>query len=159
MAAATEGIGAGERSRAGGVLGAFGASVLLGLALLVFFEPDVQQADAAELVARSDDARAFFVADYVFIVLYGIVSPLAIRRYGAEIEGGPQWWVTAAVLLLPLAGVVDATENALLYSATDTISADTVDFAHALAIPKIVLFVAGAACAVAVVVRAIRALR
>jgi hypothetical protein len=159
VAVATEESGADRRSRAGAVVGAFGATLLLGLALLIFFEPDVQQADAGELVARQDDARAFFAADYVFIVLYAILSPLAIRRYGALVPGGPPWWLTAAVVLLPLAGLADAIENALLLSATDSPSQDTVDAAHVVAIPKLILFAGGAACAIAVVARAIRELR
>jgi hypothetical protein len=141
------------------VIAGFGASVLLGLALLVFFEPDVQQASAAELVAREGDARSFFIADYVFILLYAVLSPIAIWRYGAIFQGGAPWWLTAAVLLLPLAGLVDAAENALLLTASGSLSPDTVDAAHALAIPKVVLFVAGAGCAIAVLVRAIRELR
>ena len=159
MTAAAEGIGAQRRARAREVVAAFGASVVLGLVLLLFFEVDVQQADPAELVARRTDARAFFAGDYLFIVLYALVSPIAIRRFGATFEGGPPVWLTLAVLLLPLAGIVDATENALLLSSTGSPSPDAVDFAHALAIPKIVLFVGGAGCAIAVVIRAIRVLR
>ena len=145
--------------RASAVCWTFGAALLLGIALLAFFEPDVQQADPAELVARQDDARAFFVADYVFILLYALASPFAIRRFGAALAGPIPWWLTAAVILLPLAGVVDATENALLLSASGSVSPDTVDLAHALAIPKIALFVAGTACSIAVLVRAVRVLR
>lgn len=155
----SEGIDANERARAGAVVWAFANSLVLGLALLVFFEPDVQQAGAAELVERRDDARAFFAADYVFILLYAVLSPLAIRRYGSTIAAGPPWWLTAAVVLLPLAGLADAVENTLLISATDSPSPGTVDAAHLVAIPKLVLFAGGAGCAVAVLVRAIRELR
>jgi hypothetical protein len=153
--AVADGVGVQVRGRAWAVIAAFGATLLFGLALTVFFEPDVQQA----LVERQDDARSFFAADYVFIVLYALLSPIAIRRFGEVLEGDPPRRLTAAVLLLPLAGLVDATENALLLSATDAPSEGAVDFAHALAIPKIALFVAGAACAVAVVVRAVKELR
>lgn len=159
MAAVPQNLGSETRARAKAVAGTFGAALVLGIALLVFFEPDVQQADAAELVARQDDARAFFVADYVFILLYALASPFAISRFGAAYEEPNPWWLTAAVILLPLAGVVDATENALLLSASGSISPDTVDVAHALAVPKIALFVAGTACSIAVLVRAVRVLR
>ena len=157
--AVADGVGVQVRGRAWAVLAAFGTTLLFGLALTVFFEPDVQQAGTAELVERQDDARSFFAADYVFIVLYALLSPIAIRRFGEVLQGDPPRRLTAAVLLLPLAGLVDATENALLLSATDAPSEGAVDFAHALAIPKIALFVAGAACAVAVVVRAVKELR
>ena len=157
--AVADGVSEQLRGRAWAVIAAFGASVALGLVLLAFFEPDVQQANPGELVERQDDARSFFAADYVFILLYALLSPIAIRRFGEALPEGPPRWLTAAVLLLPLAGLVDATENALLLSATGSPSEGAVDFAHALAIPKIALFVAGAACAVAAVVRAIRELR
>jgi hypothetical protein len=158
--AAVPGDSGGElRWRATAVCATFGAAVLLGLALLVFFEPDVQQAEAGELVARKDGARAFFAADYVFILIYALASPLAISRFGAAAGGPNPWWLTGAVLLLPLAGLVDAAENALLLSGTGSVSPNAVDLAHALAIPKIALFVAGTACSIAVLVRAIRVLR
>ena len=159
MAAVAGDAGGEARARARAVAGTFGAALALGILLLLFFEPDVQQAEPAELVARKDDARAFFAADYVFILLYAIASPFAISRFGAAHDGPNPWWLTAAVILLPLAGLVDATENALLLSGTDSVSQDAVDFAHALAIPKIALFVAGTACSIAVLVRAIRVLR
>lgn len=147
------------RSRANAVSTAIAATVGLGVVLVLFFDADVQQADPAELVARQDDARAFFVADFVFIALYALASPWTISRFGAALPGPNPWWLTAAVILLPLAGLVDATENAVLLSASGSVSPGAVDFAHALAIPKIALFVAGAACAIAVLVRAFRVLR
>ena len=147
------------RSRAIAVIGAFAGAVVLGIVLLIAFEPDVQQAGAVELVAREDDARSFFVADFVFILLYAVLSPLAIWRFGATIEGGPPRWISAAVVILPLAGLVDAIENVLIWSAAGSPSPDTVDAAHSLAIPKVVLFVAGSACAVGALVKAVRALR
>jgi hypothetical protein len=54
---------------------------------------------------------------------------------------------------------VDATENALLLSATGSPSEGAVDAAHALEVPKVSLFLAGAALAVVVNLRAAKALR
>ena len=147
------------RARARAVAGAFAATLALGLVLTVAFEPDVQTADAAELVARESDARSFFIADYVFIALYAVLSPIAIWRYAAVAMPGPPWWILATVVLLPLAGLVDATENALLWSAAGSLSPDAVDGAHSLAIPKVALFVAGAVGSIAALVHAIRTLR
>jgi hypothetical protein len=144
-------------TRAKPVVVTFFAALALGIVLLIFFEPDVQQAGAAELVERKDDARAFFAADYVFILLYAVASPIAIARYGASLGAARPWWLVAAVVLLPLAGLVDAAENTILLTATDSVSEGAVDAAHALAIPKVVLFVAGTACSIAVLVKAIRA--
>ncbi len=148
------------RSRAVAVLVAFAATLALGIVLLVAFEPDVQTIGAEELLARSDDARRFLIADYVFIVLYAIVSPIAIWRFGGAIGGGtPPPWVKLAAAFLIAAGFVDATENALLLSATGSLSTGAVDAAHALKIPKVALFVAGAGLAIAADVRAIKVLR
>jgi len=127
--------------------------------LLIAFEPDIQDIDADELVARSDDARAFLAADYLFIVLYAILSPIAIWRFGTTLgDGSPPLWIRLAPLCLA-AGVFDAIENTLLLSATDSASSGAVDAAHAVAIPKGALFVAGAALAIAALVRAIQVLR
>lgn len=143
-------------TRSKAVVATYFAAVVLGIVLVVFFEPDVQQAGAAELVERKDDARAFFAADYVFILVYALASPLAIARYGATLAGGRPWWLTAAIVLLPLAGLVDAAENAILLSATGSESEGAVDAAHALAVPKTVLFLAGAACSTVVLVKTLR---
>lgn len=159
MSAVAVDAGGEVRARARAVVATFGAALVLGIVLLVFFEPDVQQAEPGELVARKDDARAFFAVDFVFILLYAIASPWAISRFGAAHDGPNPWWLTAAVILLPLAGLVDATENALLLSSTGSVSPDAVDLAHGLAIPKIALFVAGTACSIAVLARAVRTLR
>jgi hypothetical protein len=149
----------GLRAPARAVLIAFGATLLYGIVLAVAFDPDVQTIEAHELVERSDDARAFFVADYVFIALYAIVSPIAQWRFGRTFAGSMPWWITLTVVLLAAAGVVDATENALLLSSTDSPSQDTVDFAHGLAVPKVILFVGGALCSLVGVFRAAQALR
>jgi hypothetical protein len=143
--------GEGER-RAQVVLALLVATIALGVVLLVAFDPDVQTVDAGELVDRRDDARAFLVADYAFVVLYAVLSPLAIWRFGARPA-------RLAAPLLAAAGLVDATENTLLLAATGTVSEGAVDAAHALAVPKIALFVAGALLAMVVNVRAVQVLR
>jgi hypothetical protein len=136
------------------------ASVVLGIVLLVAFEPEIQDIGADELVARNDDARAFLIADYVFVVTYAVLSSIAIWRFGAALTGGsPPAWIKIAAALLLAAGLVDATENTLLLSATGSVSEGAVDAAHALAVPKVTLFVAGAALAIVVNVRAAQVLR
>ena len=138
----------------------FAATLTMGIVLLVAFEPEVQTIDARELVDRRDDARQFLVADYLFVALYAILSPLAIWRFGASINpGSPPLWIKLTAVFLVAAGLVDATENALLLSATDAVSEGAVDAAHSLEIPKVTLFTAGALFAVAVNVRAVRELR
>lgn len=128
----------------------FAATILLGVALLVAFEPDVQTIEADELVARREAARSFLIADYFFIALYALLMPAALWRFGATLERAspPRWLKLTAVLLLG-AGTVDATENALLLAATGSVSPDTVDVAHALETPKVALFLGGAVLAIA----------
>jgi hypothetical protein len=148
-----------EETRARAVVALFVATLALGIVLLVAFEPDVQTIDADELASRSDDARAFFIGDYFFIALYAVLSPIAIWRFGGALGSGrPPTWIMLAAWLLAGAGVFDAAENALLLSATGSSSPGTVDAAHAVAIPKTVLFVAGALFTLGVEYRAIRAL-
>ena len=148
------------RSRALAVLGAFALTLAYGLLLAAAFEADVQEAGAAELVSRSDDARSFLIADLFFPLIYGVLSPLAQWRFGRALTGGsPPRWIAAAALLLAGAAVCDWTENVLLLTATDRPSEGAVDAAHVVAWPKIVLFVAGAVLAIVVVVRAVRELR
>lgn len=139
-----------SRARAIAVLALFAATLLLGLVLLVFFDPEVQTVSSDELVARRNDARAFLIADYFFVLLYAVLSPIAIWRFARALP---------AVLLLAAAGVVDATENTLLLTATGTGSEGAVDAAHALELPKVALFVLGAVLALVVNVRAARVLR
>jgi hypothetical protein len=147
-------------SRAIAVLIMFAATLALGIVLTVVFEPEIQTIDADDLVARSDDARAFLIADYAFVALYAILSPLAIWRFGSALAGGsPPGWIKLTAVLLMAAGLVDATENTLLLSATDSVSEGAVDAAHALEIPKVTLFVAGALLAIVANVRAARVLR
>jgi hypothetical protein len=147
------------RGRALIVLGLFAATFVMGMVLLVAFEPDVQQDSASELVARSDDARAFLVADYVFIALYAIATPVALWRFGSALDAGRPVWIVAAAALLFACGLVDATEDTLLLSATGEVSEDTVDTAHALAVPKIVLFGAGIVLTIVANLRALRVVR
>ena len=138
----------------------FTATLALGIVLLIAFEPEIQTIDADELVARSDDARAFLIADYVFVAFYAILSPLAIWRFGSALTGGsPPGWIKLTALLLMAAGLVDATENTLLLSATDSESEGAVDAAHALEIPKVILFVSGTLLAIVANLRAVKALR
>jgi hypothetical protein len=142
------------------VLIMFAATLTMGIVLLVAFEPEVQTIDAPDLVAQRNDARQFLVADYLFVALYAILSPIAIWRFGGSINpGSPPLWIKLTVLFLVAAGLVDATENALLLSATDAVSEGAVDAAHSLEIPKVTLFVAGTLFAIVANVRAVRALR
>lgn len=138
---------------------AFAATVVAGLVLLAFFEPDVQQDDAGELLARKDDARAFLVADFFFIALYAVVSPLAQRRFIAALGDQAARWMVLAPVLLALGGAFDALENVLLLFATGELRDGTVDAAHAVAVPKVVFFIGGALAAIALLVRAVKALR
>ena len=147
------------RPLARAVVIAFAAAIAVGILLLILFDPDVQTIGADELVRRSDDARAFLVADYLFIAVYAVISPLMIRRFErARGAGAVPWWVMLGVVLLAAAGAVDAAENALLLAGTDG-SEGAVDVAHALAVPKVLLFVGGAIVSVIVTVRAVKALR
>ena len=147
-------------SRARSVVLLLVATVVLGLVLVIAFDPGVQTLDAQELVDRKDDARAFLIADLFFIAVYAVLSPLAIWRFGSALGGGsPPAWIKAAAIFLAAAGIADVTENVLLLSAAGSISEGAVDAAHVAAIPKVVLFIVGAALAIAVNVRAIRTLR
>lgn len=145
-----------DRSRAVAVLAAFGASLIVALILLVFFEPDVQTVSAEELYARRDDARAFLAGDFVFILLYGVVSPIVLWRFWRATGSR---WAAAAAVLLACAAVVDVTEGVLLMSATDAVSEGAVDAAHGLEIPRVGLFVAGLVAAIVANVGAARLLR
>ncbi len=137
----------------------FAATVALGIVLVSAFESEIQEIDANDLVARSDDARAFLIADYVFVAFYAILLPIAIWRFGSALAAGsPPGWVKLTALCLVATGLVDATENTLLLSATGSVSEDAVDAAHALEIPKVTLFVAGALLAIVVNVQAVREL-
>jgi hypothetical protein len=159
MERANESTASSLRSPAVAVLAVFMATLALGVALLVAFEPDIQTIDADELVSRSGDARAFLGADFVFILLYAVLSPIAIWRFGIALgPGTPPRWIKLTALLLVGAGLVDATENTLLLSATGSVSESAVDLAHALAIPKVTLFTAGAVLAIVANVRAVKAL-
>ena len=147
---------AAERDRAAKwVIAAFAIALLASLALLAFFDVEVQTIDAQELAQRDGDARAFFAGDYVFIALYAVLGSWAQRRFAA-FEPGP--WRLAPPLLL-LGGVVDAVENTLLLLSTGSVHEGRVDAAHALMIPKMVLVTLGALLALLAVVRAVRVLR
>jgi hypothetical protein len=146
-------------TRARVVLALFVATLALGIILSVAFDPEVQTIDAKELPTRSGDARSFLIADFFFIVLYALLSPIAIWRFGSALGSGrPPAWIMLAALLLVGAGIFDAIENSLLLSATGSVSEGRVDAAHAVAIPKTVLFVGGALLTLAIEYRAIRML-
>jgi hypothetical protein len=149
------------RSRALLVLVLFGATLAYGLLLLFAFDTDIQQINAPELADRSDDARAFLIADLFFPVFYGVLSPFVQLRFGAVLssDNRPPGWIIATAALLAGAGLFDWAENVLLLIATGSGSQGPVDAAHAVAIPKIVLFVPGALLALFVLARAIKVLR
>jgi hypothetical protein len=141
------------RSRAWALIAAALAVIAYGVLLLVAFDPGVEMLDAGELVADSDDARAFLIADLFFPVLYGAVLPLAMWRFGAE------RWVRVAAVLLVAAGLVDWVENVMLLTATDEVSESAVDAAHVAGWVNVVLFTAGALPGLVLLVRALPALR
>ena len=148
-----------RKRRARAAVGIFLLSLAVGVTLLLAFEPEVQTVGPGELVERRAAARAFLLADFLFVALYAAVSSVAYWRFGAALSAGrPPPWVIAAAVLLAGAGCFDAAENVLLLSATDSASPDTVDVAHALALPKIALFVGGTLLAILLQVRAVRVL-
>jgi hypothetical protein len=153
------------RSRAWLVVACFVATLAFGLVLLLGFDSDIQQIDAAELVDRAGDARAYLIADLFFPLFYGLLTAVAQLRFGAalsRVEGGdgrpPALIVTSAGLLVG-GGIFDWAENVLLLTATGSGSQGAVDAAHAVAIPKLALSVAGAVLALVILARAIRILR
>jgi hypothetical protein len=159
MEAAIPGAEGATRTRAWVVVALFVATLTLGIVLLVAFDPDVQTINAYELAVRKGDAHAFLTGDYCFVALYALLTPIAIWRFGSALSGGrPPLWVMLAAVLLIGAGVFDLAENTLLWSAADIVSSRRVDAAHAVAIPKTVLFVGGALLALAVDYRAVRVL-
>jgi tellurite resistance protein TehA-like permease len=148
------------RTRAWVLVVLFAATTVYGVILLAAFATDIQHDTATALVERSDEARTFLVADYVFIALYAVALPIAVWRFGAALEGGrPPLWIWVAAVAAVGAGVVDVIENTLLYSATDTVSPGAVDDAHALALPKFLLFGGGLALTIVASIRALRILR
>jgi hypothetical protein len=142
------------------VIGCLSATVAYGIFLLAAFDPSVQQDGAAELVDRSETAREFLVADLFFPLFYGLLSPLAIWRFGAGADGGPPpGWIAAAAILLGIAAICDLAENVLLLTALDSVSAGAVDAAHLVALPKLACFGAGALLGIAILGKAARSLR
>lgn len=117
----------------------FAATLALGIFLLIAFDSGVQQLDADELVADRDDARAFLIADYFFIALYAVLSPLAIWRFGTALGAARPTSIRLAPLFLAAGGLFDAIENTLLLSATGSVSEGAVDAAHAAAFPKMLV--------------------
>ena len=147
-------------ARAVPVLALFALALPVGIALLVVFDPEIQRIDARELVARKDDARRFIVADYVFILIYGVLFPIAVWRFGRALAPeSPPRWAKLTVVMGVAAGLVDAVEDTLLLTATGSVSEGTVDAAHALEVPKIALFVTGVTLAAVASLRALRTVR
>lgn len=137
------------------VVAAFVASLAYGILLLTAFDPGVQDLDADELFA-SDDAEPFLVADLFFPLLYGLAFPLAAWRFGVELTSQrPPWFVIAAVVALAIGAVFDLAENTLLLAAIGGESAELVDTAHAIAIPKLVAGGIGNLMAIIVLIRAL----
>ena len=148
------------RARAWLVLGVFIASVAYGVMLVAAFDPSVQNLDSGELFARTDDARAFLVADLFFPLLYGLGFPITAWRFGRCLtRGRPPWFFVAASLALATGAVLDLVENALLLVAVDRESPALVDTAHVIAVPKLLAGVTGNLLALAVVGRAVLSLR
>ena len=138
-------------------LAAVGAAFVYGIVLLLFFEVDVQQDTAAELVAHADDARSFLVADLFFPPIYALLVPLAALAFARRSYGGSEpFWLVAAAASLVIAGFCDWGENILLLAALDTESPNRVDAAHAIAIPKLAFFGLGTLGILALLWRAIR---
>ena len=157
---ATTGPGSAELERSARyVVGLFLATVALGIVLLVAFDTDVQTIDARELVQRKVDAREFFAGDYLFIVLYAVLSPIALWRFGGGLRGRARSWTRVGGLILVAAGLFDCAENALILSATGSGSQEAVDAAHGVAVPMTALFLIGAALVIVANARAIRVLR
>ena len=93
-------------------LAAVAVTVVFGLLLALFFEVGVQSDSAAELVARSDDARRFLVADLFFPPFYAFLVPLASLAYARHSYGGsgPGRLIAAAACLV-VGGLCDWGEN------------------------------------------------
>jgi hypothetical protein len=148
------------RRRAWLVIAAFVATVAYGLVLLAGFDPGVQGLESGELFARSDDARAFLVADLFFPLFYGIAFPIAAWRFGRSLrDSRPPWYFIAASLALATGAAFDLAENGLLLIAVDGESTGLVDAAHAIAVPKLLAGLTGDLLALAVVARAVLTLR
>jgi hypothetical protein len=141
------------RSRAWALIAAVLVTVAYGVLLLVAFDPGVEQHDARELVADSDDAEAFLIADLFFPLVYGGLLPLAMWRFSAD------RWARVAALLLVAAAPVDWLENILLLTSTDEVSENAVDAAHVASWVNVVLFTAGAVPGLVLLVRAVQAVR
>lgn len=130
----------------------------------VLTEPDVQNAGVEELVERRSDAVAFFTYDYVFVVVYGVIAPVALWRFGASAlvgtrPGTPPAWLVASALLLGAGALFDAVENTVLLLASSNGDAGWVDLGHALAVPKYALGGIGGLIALRAVWMAARTVR
>jgi hypothetical protein len=124
---------------------ALAATLAYGLFLLTTFDVGVQGDSAAELVAGADEARKFLVADLAFPLFYALLLPLAaLSVAGIDDQRAPRW-VGACSAALVLGGLCDWAENVLLLASLETESPNRVDAAHAIATPKLIFCVIGAA--------------
>ncbi|HYU58227.1 MAG TPA: hypothetical protein VEO00_09290 [Actinomycetota bacterium] len=155
-----EAFGREERARrAWAVIALFAVATALATALLTFPQ-DIQTSGLAELQSKAQEARDFFTADYVFIVLYGLLGPVALWRFGRAIgrDGHPPLWLRLGILFLAGGGIVDALENTLIVLSLQATGDGALVAAHALAIPKYAFAFPGFALALVALVRAIRSL-
>lgn len=72
------------------VIAMFAAGVGYGVFLLLVFDPELQSADADELFARSDDGRAFLLADLVFPFIYTALALAEWRLGRLLVRGRPR---------------------------------------------------------------------
>jgi hypothetical protein len=135
---------------------AVGLTLAYGLFLLIGFDTGVQQDSAAALVAGADEARKFLVVDLAFPLFYAILVPLTALAAMRDEYGRRPAWVVGAAAALGLAGLFDWIENILLLAALEKESPNRVDAAHAVAVPKLVFFVIGAAGILVLLVRLLR---
>ncbi len=130
----------GTRGAARALLATFAAALVVGALFPVLTEPGVQVVGVEELVARRSDALAYFTLDLLFVVLYAVVGPIVLWRFGRARSGTPDGRVPrrigVAAVSLVLGGMCDAVENVLLLGASTSGNREAVDLAHALAWPK-----------------------
>jgi hypothetical protein len=128
------------RGAARALLAAFAAALVVGALFPVLTEPGVQGVGVQELVARRSDAVAYFTLDLVFVVVYAVVGPIVLWRFGRARSGTPEGrvprWIGIATVSLVVGGMCDAVENVLLLGASTSGNREAVDLAHALGWPK-----------------------
>jgi hypothetical protein len=128
----------GPRRRARDLIGLFALTVAVS-SLFLLVRMDVQTVSARELAARRSDAIAFFTVDYAFVVLYAMLGPLALWRFGTTLPsrgGRVPSWVAIGAVALAVGGLFDLVENSLLLASSSSVRTSLVDLAHVLAWPK-----------------------